>query len=205
MEERLRDLICGSRILQRGDHSLRILSARELLSCKGEAEQRCKDPEAVGLWRNACILARAYVKGGMQVFSDGEKVLGALSAEEIGAEMAAYKALASRVDGSCGDEKRTRELLEALRAEPMERIRWRVLKAFHVLPCEDRAKEMTEGDYLYCALQLLLDREKELETLCPDCRNGENRCRICGKALSGETAVNAGFDRSKFEELKYHG
>lgn len=205
MEDRLRDLICGSRILPRGDHSLRILSARELLSCKGEAQRLCRDPEAAGLWRNACILARAYVKGGVQVFSDGEAVLNALSAEEIGAEIAAYRSLAAQVDRSCGDEKRAKELLEALRQEPMERIRWRVLKEFHVLPCEDRAKRMTEGDYLYCALQLLLDREKELESLCPECRNGENRCRKCGKPLTGETGVNAGFDRSRFEELKRHG
>lgn len=205
MEERLRELICGSRTLSMGDHSLRILSARELLSCKGEAEGLCRDPQTKALWRNACILARAYTRGGVQVFPDGEAVLEALSAEEIGREMAAYRALASRVDGSCGDEKRARALLEDLRREPMERIRWRVLKEFHVLPCEERARSMTEGDYLYCALQLLLDRERELENLCPDCRNGADRCRKCGRPLAGETAVNREFDQMRFEELRRHG
>ena len=46
-----------------------------------------------------------------------------------------------------------------LRETPVERIRWKVLRAFSVLPTEERAKKMTEGDYLYCAAQLLLDRE----------------------------------------------
>ena len=205
MDERLRDLICGSRILQRGNHSLRILSAREMLSCKREAEALCRNPEALGLWRNACILARAYCRGGMQVFPDGEAVLEKLSAEEIGREIAAYGEFSARVDVSCREEETAEEILAALRQEPMERIRWRVLRAFHVLPSEERAKTMTEGDYLYCALQLLLDREKAQEGLCPQCRNEEDRCRRCGKPLTGETAVNAGFDPSRFEELKRNG
>lgn len=205
MEERLRDLICGSRTLHRGDHSLRVLSARELLSCKAEAETLCRDPEAMGLWRNACILSRSWEKGSIRVFPNGAAVLDAMSAEEIAGEMAAYSALASRVDVSCGDEKEVNSLLEALRREPMERIRWRVLKAFGVLPSEERAQKMTEGDYLYCALQLLLDRERELERLCPECRDREGRCRVCGKPLTGERATNSGFDLKKFEELKHHG
>lgn len=203
MDERLRDLICGSRTLKRGDHSLRILSARELLESKGEAEKYCRDPEALGLWRNACILSRAYCRGGGQVFPHGEAVLESLSAEEIGREMEAYRAFSSRVDVSCGEEQRTEELLSALRQEPMERIRWRVLRAFHVLPSEERAKTMTEGDYLYCALQLLLDREKAMEGLCPECRNAQDRCRSCGKPLVWEQ--NTGFDEKRFEELKNHG
>lgn len=205
MEERLRDLISGSRTLSRGDHSLRILTARELLAAKAEAENACGDPEALGLWRNACILARAWEQGGMAVFSGGEGVLAALSAETIGREMEAYRAMAARVDVSCGEKDRAEELLEALRQEPMERIRWRVLRAFRVLPSESRARGMTEGDYLYCALQLVLDREKEQEGLCPQCRVQEGRCRSCGRPLAGETAVNSGFDESRFRELRAHG
>ena len=203
MDERLRDLICGSRSMNRGDHSLRILSARELLESKGEAEKNCRDPEALGLWRNACILSRAYCRGGSRVFPHGEAVLEHLSAEEIGREMEAYRALSSQVDVSCGEEQRAEELLCALRQEPMERIRWRVLRAFCVLPSEERAKTMTEGDYLYCALQLLLDREKTMEGLCPECRGAQDRCRSCGKPLMWEQ--NAGFDEKRFEELKHNG
>ena len=89
----------------------------------------------------------------------------------------------------------------------MERIRWKVLRAFSVLPSEKRAREMTEGDYLQCALHLLLDREERTEKLCPDCRRRQeaSRCPVCGRETAGELAENPKFDRERFEELKSHG
>lgn len=96
-------------------------------------------------------------------------------------------------------------LMAHLRQEPMERIRWHVLRAFGVLPSEPRAREMTEGDYLYCAMQLMLDREEEQAHLCMECRDGADRCRICGKPLPKEMAVNGSFDESRFEELRNYG
>ncbi len=42
---------------------------------------------------------------------------------------------------------------------PFERIRWEVLKKFNKLPNEKAVKEMTEQDYLYCYINMILDRE----------------------------------------------
>ena len=45
-----------------------------------------------------------------------------------------------------------------------------MLKAFHALPTEGRVREMKNRDYLWCLTNMLLDREEELERLCPGCR-----------------------------------
>ena len=39
------------------------------------------------------------------------------------------------------------------------RIRWRVLRALRRLPSEGAVKRMTDAQYLYCYIQLLLDGE----------------------------------------------
>jgi len=79
-----------------------------------------------------------------------------------------------------------------------------VLKTFGALPTEARAKDMKARDYLWCALNLMLDREELLDQLCPYCRQkaGEERCPVCG-APAGETAgsQNASFDQERFERL----
>jgi len=80
-----------------------------------------------------------------------------------------------------------------------------VLKQFGVLPGEQKAKEMTDRDYLYCLLQQWLDAEEELEGLCPACRERamEQRCSTCGTLL-GDTAaaVNSSFDTQRFQQLR---
>lgn len=64
---------------------------------------------------------------------------------------------------------------------------------------------MKARDYLWCALNLMLDREEELARLCPACRSraGEERCPVCGtptgEAWGGE---NPAFDEERFERLK---
>lgn len=65
---------------------------------------------------------------------------------------------------------------------------------------------MTDRDYLWCALNLALDREEELARLCPACRERteEELCPVCG-APRGERAVNEGFDWERYEELKGGG
>ena len=45
-----------------------------------------------------------------------------------------------------------------------------MLKQFGALPTEERARNMKGRDYLWCLTNLLLDREEELERLCPSCR-----------------------------------
>lgn len=79
-----------------------------------------------------------------------------------------------------------------------------MLKIFGALPTEQRAKDMKARDYLWCAINLMLDREELLNQLCPSCRQKaeEERCPVCG-APAGETAgsQNASFDQERFERL----
>ena len=63
---------------------------------------------------------------------------------------------------------------------------------------------MKARDYLWCALNLMLDREEELERLCPSCRARveEERCPMCGApAGTGEGGQNDAFDQARFERL----
>ena len=84
-----------------------------------------------------------------------------------------------------------------------------MLKEFRVLPTEPRAQQMKERDYLWCLIHTLLDREEELERLCPDClaRAEERRCPGCGQPIHawGEGVVNPAFDLERFEAMKGGG
>ena len=84
-----------------------------------------------------------------------------------------------------------------------------MLRDFRVLPTEARAKEMKDRDYLWCLVHSLLDREEELDRLCPPCRARaeEERCALCGQTADnwGEGAENPAFDRARFEQLKGGG
>lgn len=68
---------------------------------------------------------------------------------------------------------------------------------------------MKDRDYLWCLLHSILDREEELERLCPECRARaeERHCAVCGRpsALWAEGEVNATFDEGRFEALKGGG
>lgn len=65
---------------------------------------------------------------------------------------------------------------------------------------------MTDRDYLWCALNLVLDQEEELARLCPDCRARAEAepCPVCG-APRESWSVNAGFDWARYQELKGGG
>ena len=52
-----------------------------------------------------------------------------------------------------------------------------MLKCFGALPTEERAKAMREEDYLWCAVNLLLDEEEVARQLCPQCREAAERAR----------------------------
>lgn len=67
-------------------------------------------------------------------------------------------------------------------AEGMERLKWLVLKRFSVLPGDKAARCMTDADYVWCGLQMLLDAETV-------------------GTPNGETGGNPGFSAEKFEEL----
>lgn len=67
-------------------------------------------------------------------------------------------------------------------------------------------KEMTHREYLWCALNLVLDGEEELSRLCPACRAEaeEERCPVCG-AAAGDWGENGGFDMERFLRLGGEG
>jgi len=66
----------------------------------------------------------------------------------------------------------------------MERLKWLVLRRFSVLPRDASAQRMTEADFVWCGLQMLLDASggHGLET--------------------GEGGVNGSFDAARFENME---
>ena len=80
-----------------------------------------------------------------------------------------------------------------------------MLRYAGALPSEARVRGMTDGDYLYCLMHEMLDREEELERLCPACRRRaeEARCNACGELLSDTAGEdNAGFDMARYLRMK---
>lgn len=80
-----------------------------------------------------------------------------------------------------------------------------MLRSFSALPTEKRAREMKDREFLWCALNLMLDDEEELAGLCPTCRDKamEERCAGCGAPLAAwDGAVNEQFDLARFERMK---
>lgn len=98
---------------------------------------------------------------------------------------------------------------KSLQHTPDERLYWRVLREFKALPSEERARNLTEEELLWCALQIELDWEERLSELCPACRTEamEKRCPVCGtpEGAFSTAAVNENFDATRFEELKRRG
>lgn len=83
-----------------------------------------------------------------------------------------------------------------------------MLRSFGALPTEERAKAMKGRDFIWCALNLILDEEEELARLCPACRmQAEGSCcPACGRETGGEgMEVNESFDLSRFETLQRGG
>lgn len=177
------------------------IPAQELLNARAEAAELCGgDTEDFSLYLNACVLAKCARKDGKRLFSGGDAVLAALPAEKIAQWMERYQAACSLDDPPCTEA--SRENLQTLLGEnAYERLKWRVLRTFGVLPSEKRAQSMKSGDYLYCVMQMMLDEEDALEGMCPSCREktGQARCSVCGELLPER---NAAFDDQRFEELK---
>ncbi len=74
-----------------------------------------------------------------------------------------------------------------------------------MLPGEERARRMTQREYLYCILQQWLDEEEQLENLCPAClaQVQERRCSRCGAPLADTDGMeNTAFDMERYRRLK---
>ncbi len=201
MERELLEFLTGGGAVVDG-LELRPLSAYALLQARAEALRMTgEDTDTAGLYANACILARAAWRDGAPAFCDAQAVLRQCPAEEMERLMGVYAQACA--PGRLDAEKQTR-LRAALQDDVQAQLRWRVLRAFGVLPTEARAREMTPEDYLYCAMQLALEEEQRLAGLCPACREAARlaRCSCCGALLPVE---NAAFDEKRFEELKHGG
>ena len=64
---------------------------------------------------------------------------------------------------------------------------------------------MQDSDYLWCLVNTLLDREEELDRLCPACRTAAEvkSCPNCGQPVTdSEGWVNPAFDEARFETMK---
>lgn len=181
------------------------LTAQQALEARREALTLAGAPEELALCANACLVARG-VRKGARAFSSGQAVLERLTPEEI-------EALARRWSAWNREENpglnlgrgAFQELKQSLARLPRQRLQWRVLRAFRALPTEGRARAMTEGDYLWCAANLLLDGEEALDRLCPSCREAaeKDRCPVCGREKSAAVREeNPAFDWARFQALK---
>lgn len=183
---------------------LRLLSAREVLEARREGEQLAAEGREKALCANACLIAKALERGGRPVFADGSEVLDSLRVEDVVRLSDCWADFNRRWNPSpCDGEERLEELKNSLNGRQYERLQWRVLQAFHTLPTEECAKKMTDRDFLWCALNLALDREEELARLCPSCREKAEReaCPVCG-AEHDSWGENPSFDPARFERLK---
>ena len=187
---------------------MKVLPALEVLKAEREAKvlsAQCEDKTQAGVFLTAALLSRCVYKNGERMFSCAEQVLKDVSIKGLAELSAEMKKLNSRANPSPQSPgEKIRELRRELGEDAYQRLRWRVLRTMGALPGEQRVKDMTDGDYMYCILNMWLDREEELNCLCPDCRRKAKRrvCRCCGAELDGmESDVNESFDEEKFREL----
>ena len=76
------------------------------------------------------------------------------------------------------------ELLSALRSDPLERLRWIVLRRFGVLPFSEQARGLSDEDFVVCGAHMVLDARRGF-----------------GGGQGGEESINASFDESRFISL----
>lgn len=90
-----------------------------------------------------------------------------------------------------------------LENNPYERLIWRVLSRFQILPTDPAAQQMKERDFVWCLANMALDEEQMLARLCDDCRSRAESglCPSCGSVQS-QGEVNAGFDMEIFDRMR---
>lgn len=187
---------------------LRMLPSRALLEAKYEAEvlRRQRPDLDPALCANACLVGRAWQPADGKPYESGWAVIQGEDPDDIEALARLWADFRRRTaPGLETDPDRVEQLKAALAAQPQERLKWRVLRAFGALPTEARVQQMTGRDYLWCALHLLLDREEEAVRLCPACREKarEDRCPVCGRETTAvEGGADPAFDWARFEAMK---
>lgn len=183
---------------------LRLLSVREAVQAYCEGAELAADGRERALCSNACLIAMTLEREGRPIYRDGQEVLERLDRESI-ARLAGQWAQFNREanPSALRGEAEIEGWKKSLKQSPYARLQWRVLRTFGALPTERRAREMKDRDYLWCALNLVLDREEELDRLCPQCRAEAEKtvCPVCGSPEE-DWGYNAGFDRERFEELR---
>ena len=183
---------------------LRLLGVWEVAELLSEGRELAKQEGDAALCSNACLIARVLEREGRPVYPGGKAVLAAMTPEEIGALADRWGEFNSTCNPSpAGSEEELAAHRRSLERSSYGRLQWRVLRAFGALPTEARARAMTDRDYLWCALNLALDREEELDRLCPDCRRKAEAeaCPVCGTG-TGHWEHSSGFDLARFERLK---
>lgn len=152
--------LCGRKL------ELRLLSAYEAAACLRDAaklEEKLAAQQlenSAALAYGACLCARCLQDGLGRVFETGEEALLRLTADEIALVSERYGALRrTDLDIDSLDENDLDRLKSSMENAALGRIRWRVLRALRRLPSEGAVKRMTDAQYLYCYIQLLLDGE----------------------------------------------
>lgn len=151
------------------EFEIRLISAYDAAVCLRDAkklEKRLKSEnidDSEALAHNACLASLCLYDGIGRVFESGDEALLRLTADELAQVAQSYAELRkSDLDIDSIDGADIERLREKLASSPLSRIRWKVQKAFCRLPSETAVKRMTDGQYLYCYLNLLIDEAEEI-------------------------------------------
>ena len=107
----------GRRALEDG-LELRAAPAFAVLQARKEAmEESREEPETLGLWMNACLLAKAVFRGGRPAFADGKALLQAVPMETLTRWTEAYAALCREENPPCSAQN-AEKAAEALAQDP---------------------------------------------------------------------------------------
>ena len=86
-----------------------VVPAFAVLQARREALDACgDDAQALGIWMNVCLLARAIYRDGARAFSGGEALMRAASAEQIERWTEDYAALCREENPACSEENAQR-------------------------------------------------------------------------------------------------